>query len=390
MSVNFETVPDRIRGGDSYKWEKYRGGDVIPAWVADMDFPSAPAIVRAATARAENGIFGYSQPPLKLAETVGEYFFRKWRWEINPEWIVWSPGLGVAIHTVCRMAGEAGDDILTPSPIYHVFRKAAPLAGRNRVDVPMTLGADGEWRLEVAALEDAATPKSRVLQLCNPHNPNGKIFTRDELAALAEFCERRDLILCADEVHADLILDETKRHHCVAALDAEVAKRTIVMQSPSKAYNIAGLNFAVVVIPDATLRRKYRETAAGQVISHLNPIGLAAAESAWNGECDDWLRQLIVQLRANRNELSEAISRIPGIEMPRLDSTYLAWLNVRGLQTAHGLQPSDTPSHFENHGLGMSPGADFGDENRMRLNFACPPKTLREIIRRLSSAAANN
>ena len=384
MTCDFETVPDRVggAGGDSAKWAKYRGGDILPAWVADMDFAAAPPIVRAVEQRARHGVFGYSEPPARLAETVAEYFFRKWRWQISPEWIVWSPGLGVSIHTVCRMAGAPGDDILTPSPIYHVFRKAPAPAGRNRVDVPMTLGADGQWRLEIDALEAAAGPRARVLQLCNPHNPNGKIFTRDELAALAEFCERRNLILSADEVHADLILDETARHHCVAALDESVASRCVVMQSPSKAFNVAGLNFAVVVIPNPDLRRRYRETAAGQVISHLNPFGLAAAQAAWGGECDQWLREAVAQLRKNRNEIASAAARWRGVEMPRLDSTYLAWLDVRGLHL------ENPPAHFEAHGLGMSPGEVFGDAGFMRLNFGCPPKTLREIIRRFENALA--
>ena len=384
MTCDFETVPDRVggAGGDSAKWAKYRGGDILPAWVADMDFAAAPPIVRAVEQRARHGVFGYSEPPPRLAETVAEYFFRKWRWQISPEWIVWSPGLGVSIHTVCRMAGAPGDDILTPSPIYHVFRKAPAPANRNRVDVPMTLGADGQWRLEIDALEAAAGPRARVLQLCNPHNPNGKIFTRDELAALAEFCERKNLILSADEVHADLILDETARHHCVAALDESVASRCVVMQSPSKAFNVAGLNFAVVVIPNSDLRRRYRETAAGQVISHLNPFGLAAAQAAWGGECDQWLREAVAQLRKNRDEIASAAAKWRGVEMPRLDSTYLAWLDVRGLHL------ENPPAHFEAHGLGMSPGEVFGDAGFMRLNFGCPPEILREIIRRFENALA--
>ena len=382
MDYDFETSPDRVSGagGDSVKWGKYRGSDVLPAWVADMDFPAAPPILRAVEGRAKHGVFGYSEPTKALAETVTEYFARKWGWEIRPEWIVWSPGLGVSIHTVCRMAGEPGDDVLTPSPIYHVFRKAPAMAGRNRVDVPMTLSASGEWKLEVAALEAAAGPRARVLQLCSPHNPNGKIFSRDELSALAEFCERKNLILCADEVHADLMLDENARHFCAAALDEEVANRAVVMQSPSKAFNVAGLNFAVVVIPNPELRRRYRETAAGQVISHLNPFGIAAARAAWGGECDEWLAEVVSLLRRNRDALSAAVAGWDGVEMPRLDSTYLAWLDVRGM----GLE--NPPAHFEAHGLGMSPGEVFGDAGWMRLNFGCPPETLREMIRRFGNA----
>jgi cystathionine beta-lyase len=217
------------------------------------------------------------------------------------------------------------------------------------------------------------------VQLCNPHNPNGKVYETSELEALGEFCLRRNLLLCADEVHADLILDEDKKHVCVASLSPDIARMAITLQSPSKAFNIAGLNFAVAVIPDDNLRARFCHALAGKVIGHLNPFGLAAAEAAWS-ECGDWLSAVIKQLRTNRDQLANAIADMPNIHMKHLASTYLAWLNVSELGS------SNPPTHFESAGIGMSAGADFGDSDYMRLNFGCSQALLEKMIHRLTVA----
>ena len=368
---SFANPPART-DGDSTKWRKYAGRDIIPAWVADMDFAVAPPIVAAIAARAQHGVFGYADPTPQLTETVVAYFSRRFAWEVSPEWIVFLPGLGPAIHAVCRMAD--GGDIITPSPIYHAFRRAPDLANAVRRDVPM-ICENGEWILPADSLAAAASSRARVMQLCNPHNPNGKVFTRGELLALGEFCARHDLILCADEVHADLILDADKTHLCAAALDADIARRTITLQSPSKMFNIAGLNFAVAIIPDAKLRRRFCDALAGKTIAHLNPFGMAAAAAAWGGECDDWRAAVIRRLRENRDILSAAMAKMPGAQMPHLAATYLAWICTRD----SGLSPAD----FERAGIGMSTGESFGDADYMRLNFGCAPSLLNEIIHRL-------
>ncbi|MBE8158103.1 MAG: aminotransferase class I/II-fold pyridoxal phosphate-dependent enzyme [Betaproteobacteria bacterium] len=365
--------PPQREDGDSAKWAKYAGRGIIPAWVADMDFAAAPPIVAAIKERAAHGVFGYAEPPPQLRETVAEYFFRRWEWQISPEWLVFLPGLGPAIYASCRLA--EGGAVITPSPIYHAFRRAPAPSGARRTDVQFALD-NGVWKIPDDVLSAAVAPDSRVLQLCNPHNPNGKVYTREELLQLGEFCLRHNLILCADEVHADLILDADKKHICIAALDKEIALRTIVLQSPSKTFNIAGLNFAAAVIPGEKLRRRFCEALAGKVISNLNPFGMAAATAAWGGACDDWLAALIKQLRANRDLLAAA--KIAGITMPHLSATYLAWLRTR----ESGLAAAD----FERAGVGMSAGESFGDADYMRLNFGCAPALLKEIIRRLQSA----
>jgi cystathionine beta-lyase len=348
-----------------------------------MDFRVAPPIVEAAARRVAHGIFGYSQPTPELIETVLAYFARRWQWKVAAEWLVFSPGLGVAIHTACRAIGEVGDAILTPTPIYHVFRRAPQPARRKRIDAPMVFNpARGEWELPIETLAANNDARIKLLQLCSPHNPNGKVFNAAELSAIAELALARGWVICADDVHADLIFDEDKTPYTpIAALGEDIARRTITLQSPSKAFNIAGLNFAVAVIPDSELRARYCAAAYGQVLSHLNPVGLAAAQAAWSGECDNWRRELLHYLRANRDMLAAAADEIPQIKMPPLSATYLAWLDISGLKLA------DAPAHFQAHGLGMSAGEDFGDKNYMRLNFACPRATLNEAIARLREAA---
>ena len=367
---------------DSDKWQKF-APDVLPAWVADMDCAAAEPILRALQERLQHGVLGYVAPPPALAGVVAEYFLRRWQWQIEPDWLVYSPGLGAAIYNVCRLAQAPQDGVLTPQPIYHVFRRAPAIVGRRRVDAPFALDSAGVWRLPAAALRRAAAGKAcGVFQLCNPHNPNGKVYTRAELEEIADFCLSENLIICADEVHADLILDEDKPHIPIASLSPEVARQTITLQSPSKAFNVAGLNFAVAVIPNKELREAYKLAARGSVIAHLNPFGYAAAAAAWGGACDNWLAAAVAWLRDNRDTLRAATAGIGGIAMPPLPSTYLAWLNVADLKLA------DAPAHFLRHGLGLSAGEDFGDKQYMRLNFACSPPRLQELIARLRAAAA--
>lgn len=366
------------QGSDSEKWRKYAGGDVIPAWVADADCTAAEPIINALRARVEHGVFGYSSPTAPLAENICSYFLRRWNWKIQPEWIVHSPGLGAAIHNSCRMAEGGG--ILTPQPIYHVFRQAPAVAGAQRLDMPMAPGG-GRWQLPPAAMQAAlAAGGGKVFQLCNPHNPNGKVYAKDELLAIGEFCCKHDLLIFSDEVHADLILSRERRHIPIASLAPEIAARTITLQSPSKAYNIAGLNLAFIVISDSALRDRYRQAARGKVIGNLNPFGYAAAAAAYGGACDSWLENFLAHLRANHDRLQQAIGEMEGIHAQPLEATYLAWLNVEQLQLA------DAPAHFVRHGIGMSPGGDFGDARYMRLNFGCSAERLEEIIARLRAA----
>ena len=366
----------------SMKWMKYPP-DILPMWVADMDFKAADPIIAALQARVEHGVFGYTLPTPTLLATCQDYFARRWNWHIEPDWLVVSPGLSVAIHTVSRYLRDPSQGLLVPQPIYHVFRNALSQGRRQRIDVPMVADGTG-WTLDPDALKHAADAAggASVLMLCNPHNPNGKVFTRAELEILAELSLREKWLICSDEVHADLILDDGLEHIPIASLSPEVAKICLTMQSPSKAFNVAGLNFAVLVIADPELRKQYQLGAYGQVISQLNPLGMVAAQAAWSGQCDAWLAVCIRQLRANRDQLLHDVATITGVHMNPLPATFLAWLNVSEL----GL--TDPHAHFAKHGLGLSAGQDFGDTDYLRLNFGCDQETLQLGIDRLREGAA--
>ena len=366
----------------SMKWMKYPK-EVLPMWVADMDFASSPAIINALHDRVEHGVFGYTLPTNEIIEVVVNYFKRKYNWEIKPEWLVFSPGLGVAIHTVTRYLGNLAAPVLTPNPIYHVFRTAPPRAKRHSIPINFIREND-TWVLDLAAIKDALfkNPKGCVLMLCNPHNPNGHVYTKAELEEIANLALTHDCLICSDDVHADLILDEDVTYTPMASLAKEVADICLTMQSPSKAYNVAGLNFAVNVIANEEIRKQYEYGAKGQVISQLNPFGYAAAKAAWSEDSSTWLADCILYLRTNRDILAKAVSQIEGMKMPHLASTYLAWINVANLNVPN------VHDHFVKHGLGVSAGEEFGDKDYVRLNFACDQETLELGIERLQNAIA--
>jgi len=251
MSFDFDTVIDR-RNTSSLKWELYQNRDILPMWVADMDFAAPPAVLTAMQERVDHGVLAYSVPPQALVEAVIERMERLYHWQVEPHWIVWLPGMVVALNLACRCVGDPGDDVLTFTPIYPPFLSAPTFSDRTLLRVP--LGHDGERAvMDLERLEAAMTPRTRVLQFCNPHNPVGRAFTRDEIQGLAEICLKHEVVICSDEIHCDLILDEGRTHIPTATLSPDIAARTITLMSPSKTFNIPGLNCAYAIIPDIKL-----------------------------------------------------------------------------------------------------------------------------------------
>lgn len=378
MTYDFSSLRSRA-GTDSLKWLKYAGRDVVPMWVADMDFHAAPEIVAAIEKRARDGIYGYARPTSGLVEAVMEYFARQLRWPIQAEWIVWLPGLVPGLNLAARAVGSPGDAVLIPTPVYPPFLSAPALAGRAQHNVSLRL-AGTRFEFDWEAMERAITPNTRLLLLCHPHNPVGRVWSRAELEQLAEFCARHNLVICSDEVHCDLLLDDNAPFVPMAALSPEVAARTITLNSPSKTYNVAGLAFSYAVIPDAKLRAAFRHAGSG-VLAELNPFGLVACEAAYR-EGGPWRAALLRQLRTNRDLVLEAVASgaLPGIRTTPIEATYLAWLNIEALQLEH------PAAFFEAAGVGLSDGGPFGDARYLRLNFGCPEATVREGLARMSAA----
>jgi cystathionine beta-lyase len=384
MTFNFDTPPDR-RGTDSQKWQKYAGRDVLPMWVADMDFESAPAIVEAIQRRAAHGIFGYSRPVKATVDAVVGALAARYKWQVDPAWLVWLPGLVCGLNVAIRAFSEPGDEILSLSPIYPPFTIAPTGQGRVAKSVPLALNTEaGRWEVDWDALEAAATPRSKVLLLCHPHNPVARVWSRDELAWIANFCARKDLVLCSDEIHCDLLLEPGAVHEPVGVVAPGETARTATFMAPSKTFNVPGLGASFAIIPDAALRASYVRAAVG-IVPVVNVFGYAACEAAYR-DGEPWRMALIDYLRGNRDFLMDYVSReIPGvrIEAP-IDATYLAWLNVADLDLASPVK------FFEAAGVGLSDGVPFGAApgTHVRINFGCPRSTLAEGLSRMKAAVS--
>lgn len=380
MTYDFDESISRA-GTGSLKWDKYAGRDILPLWVADTDFRSPPAVIRALQERAAHGVFGYAETPPGLTETVLATLATEFAWTVDPAWLVWLPGLVSGLSVTCRAIGEAGDSVAVMTPVYPPFLKVPPLLDRKLNTIPLQGGNNAGWTFDQDKFAAGLDARTRLLLLCHPHNPIGRLWDERELAELAEVCLSRRVVICSDEIHNQLILTRKRRHVPLATLGPEIAARTITLLAPSKAFNIAGLGCSLAVIPDAALRRRFQRAMAG-IVPHVNIMGLVAAEAAWK-HGHDWLAAQIDYLRANRDYLSSRIDALPGVTMAEVEATYLAWLDIGALKLA------DPMAFFEARGLGFSPGRDFAGPDFMRLNFGCTKATLIEACDRLETAVKN-
>ena len=373
---DFDTPTDRS-GTHSLRWEKYAGRDVIPLWVADTDFHAPPAVIEALRKRVEHGIFGYTAPPPELRELIVARMARLYGWKIAPESIVFLPGVVSALYMAANRLTRSGDHILSPAPVYYHLFRAARHAPRPWTDVPMVLEA-GRWVWDEAALAASVQPGTRMLMLCNPHNPGGTIFTREELARIAAFAAKHDLLVVSDEIHCDLLLDEGKPHIPIASLAPEISRRTVTLMAPSKTFNTAGVGVAYAIIEDAALR----EAFSFDLKKSVHDASLFAYEAAIAAYRDGgaWLAAQLEYLRGNRDIVDATVARLPGVTTAHLEATYLSWIDCSGLGVA------DPHAHFLAHGVGLSPGADFGAPQYVRLNFGTQRAVLEEAMRRFESA----
>jgi len=386
MEFDFATPVERRHPpeGDwpSQKWHRY-GEDVLPLWVADMDFASPPAVIEALQARVAHGVFGYGEVPESLKQAVCDWSAEHYAWSIEPDWQLWLPGVVPALHLASLALTAPGDGVLTVTPIYPPFLHVAERTGRLPQQAALRApGAPGEpWRLDLEALEAAITPETRLLLWCQPHNPTGRVWTREELAGLAELVERHDLLVVSDELHCDLLLDEGARHTPLAAAFPVLASRILTLWAPSKTFNLAGLTAACAVIPDAGLRRRFAAAAKG-LQPDGNVLGLVAAEAAYR-HGDAWRQALLETLRDHRRRLVERVARWPGVSMSAPESTYLAWLDLREAPPLQGTEASPQRWLLEHVGVALSDGADFGWPGFVRLNFGTTVAQLEEALNRL-------
>lgn len=376
MTFDFDKIHHR-QGTDSLKWSRARERDVIPMWVADMDFPSAPPILEALHRRVEHGIFGYASPPPELVQVVTRWIREKYHWEVEPPWIVWLPGAVPALHVVCRAYGDDGDEVLTFTPVYPPFLAAPPLSRKVLKTIPLRREGN-RYTFDLEGFKKGISPRSRILLLCNPHNPVGRRYERREIERLADQCLEHEIIICSDEIHCDLILDGGP-HIPIAMISPEIAASTITLMSPSKTFNIPGLNCAFAIISNTELRTKFRRAREG-IVPATNALGFAACLAAYR-EGEPWRRELIDYLRANKDLVYRSVnSEMPGLTMDDVQATYLAWIDARGL----GL--SEPALFFEKAGVVLYDGREFQGEGFLRLNFGCPRRVLKEGLGRLRQA----
>ena len=373
---DFDTPVNRD-GTGSLKWDRYKGRDIIPLWVADMDFRSPPAVVEALKARADHGVFGYTTPPEELIETIIEMLLREYSWSVEPSWLVWLPGLVTGLNVMCRSMGKDTDEVISAVPVYPPFLSAPELGQKRLITTPL-VQEGGRDVFDFDLFEAALTKRTGLFLLCNPHNPVGRVFTREELVRLTEICEKRDVVICSDEIHCDLVLDADKKHIPVATLGEDIARRTVTLMAPSKTYNIPGLGCSFAIIPDPDLRKSFLKAMEG-IVPHINTFGYTGALAAYR-DGGSWHEELLDYLRTNRDMVSRWVEETGGLSMNHVEATYLAWIDMKET----GLL--DPVRVFEEAGVGLSDGAYFGSPGFVRLNFGCPRSTLIEALERMKKA----
>jgi len=376
MKYNFDEIIDRS-GTSSLKWEKYEGRDILPMWVADMDFKVPLAILDTLQQSIEHGILGYTLTPDNLNEIVIEKLDSLYNWKVEKEWILWVPGVVCALNVACAAFGGPKDKILTTTPVYPPFLTAPGNCGKMLTTVPM-IDVSQRATLDFDALEKEFKENTSLFMFCSPYNPCGTVFTKEEINRIVELCAAYDVVICSDEIHSDFVLDEDKRHIPTASVSQTAAMQTITLMAPSKTYNIPGLGCSFTVIPDDRLRNQFKSGLRG-LIPDVNLLGLFAAKAAYK-KCDEWLSQLIVYLRKNRDIVQTRVNNMPGCKLNPVESTYLAWIDVRGT----GLD--DPVRFFEQAGVGLSDGNYFGQKGFIRLNFGCPKSVLKDGLKRMESA----
>ncbi len=375
--MNFDTIIPRRETG-SIKWD--RRPELDPFWVADMDFTSPPCVLDAIQQRINHGIFGYAHAHQGLTEALIDYLQNRHRVTVNPEHLIHLGGLVVALSLVTRSFLAAGEAVMTCTPVYPPFLGVAHDAHATTISVPHIL-LDGKFTFDWTAMDAAVTEKTKVFILCNPQNPLGRSFTQAEVTKVAEFCHQHDLVLISDEIHCDLVFNEDVQPFFSALHLPDILKeKLIVLQAPSKTYNIAGLGYAFAVIENDSVRRKFNQTK-GHTHPEINCIAFYTAEAAYrHGE--PWRQELLSYLNQNRETVTAFVrNEMPYLTIPDMEATYLAWLDCSQL----GIE--NPAVYLENDAaLFLSDGAYFGSPQHIRFNFGCPHQRVMEGLTKIKAS----
>ncbi len=376
MINNFDERVNRTKTG-SLKWDKYKNRDILPLWVADMDFKSPSPVLEALHHRIDHGVFGYTLASEEINEVIIQRMRNLYNWQVKKNWIIWIPGLVTGLNITCRAVGDPGDEVITMVPVYGPFLTAPGLSDRKLVTSPLIDNGD-KWVIDFEALEANIGNNTKLLLLCNPQNPTGRVYDQVELEKLAKICEEHGLILCSDEIHCDLILDQNIKHIPVASLSNGISQRSITLMAPSKSFNIPGLGCSFAIIESSKLRLQFQRAMQG-IVPHVNTLGYTAALAAYQ-QGEQWLNEVLEYLKNNYEYTRSRIGQIPDMTMRPMEATYLAWISTQDL-------PVENPADFfEKSGVGLSNGLDFGVANFLRLNFACSRAILEQALDRMEEA----
>ena len=383
--TDFDEVIDR-RDTHSQKWddlEKNYGVPAdsgIPLWVADMDFRAPPPVNAALQRMVDHGVHGYYGDDTSFRAAMAGWMKRRHDWTIEPEWALQTHGLVNAIAMVIQACSAPGEGVIIFSPVYHAFARIISANDRRMVASPLRI-EDNRFHMDIAALEASLTGDERILLLCSPHNPGGRVWSAEELRDVAAFCERNDIILVSDEVHHDLVMPGHS-HHVTACVAPEICDRLVTLVATSKTFNIAGIETGSMLISNPALRRRVAKARSAMSISN-NRFGMIMAEAAYQ-DGDEWLDSLLTYLDGNRRALNQGIEGVPGLTVMNLEATYLAWVDFSGT----GMAREAFTTRLKDAGLAPSDGQSFGPEGElcMRFNIACRRALLDEAMGRLADA----
>ena len=376
----FDRIVDR-RASESVKWHAY-GEDVLPLWVADMDFASPQPVIDALRERVKHGVFGYPTEPEGLREAVCAWIEKEYAWTVPCDALVFLPNVAVGFNLATRALTKPGDGLLIQTPVYFPILRVPENAGLEKNLAPLSKQADGRFEIDFDAFEQAITDRTKLFMLCNPHNPVGRVYHRDELERMAEICAKHGIAICSDEIHADFVFNG-HRHTPIASLSPEIANTSVTLFAPNKTFNIAGISCAVAVVPNPAIRKAMDEAKRG-LVPHVSILGYTATLAAYR-HGKPWLNELISYLEANRNFAADFVAReLPGLRFTPIEGTYLAWLDTAG----SGITGNPHEFFLREARVAMNDGAVFGTggEGYVRLNLGCPQATLTEALERMREA----
>lgn len=384
MKYDFDEIIDR-RGTNCVKWDGAENPDVLPMWVADMDFRTAPAIIEALRSRVDHGIFGYTRVPQSYYEAVTGWFARRHGWNIDKDWIIYTSGVVPALSAIIKALTVPGDKVLIQTPVYNCFFSSIRNNGCEIVESPL-IYTDNTYSIDFEDLESKASdPKVKAMILCNPHNPAGRVWSRDELIRIGEICIRHDVVVIADEIHCELVMPGYE-YTPFASISEEFSRHSVSCVSPSKAFNIAGLQIANIVCADAGRRAKIDRAININEVCDVNPFGVIALQAAYN-EGAEWLDQLLEYIHGNYECMRRFCEEhLPDFPITKLEGTYLVWMDCRKF----GMTSAELEKVLiQDAKLWLNAGTMYGKDGEgfMRWNIACPRARMIEGLKRFEKFA---